>query len=155
MKSEDAKTQNVEYPSVQEMNDDQRIGIVKDIFASVTDKYDFLNRVLSGRRDVAWRKRTVSEMNFFKTNRFLDVATGTGRTLQQIRAAVPHAQLIGTDLSESYLRQANRWLNDGDASLVQLIRANGESLPLADESVQAVTSVFLLHELPGDAAKMC
>ena len=70
--------QNIEYPSVQEMNDDQRIEIVKDIFASVTDKYDFLNRVLSGRRDVAWRKRTVAEMTFFETNRFLDVATGTG-----------------------------------------------------------------------------
>jgi demethylmenaquinone methyltransferase/2-methoxy-6-polyprenyl-1,4-benzoquinol methylase len=67
-----------EYPLVQDMNDDQRIGIVKDIFASVTDKYDFLNRVLSGRRDVAWRNRTVSEMIFFNTNRFLDVATGTG-----------------------------------------------------------------------------
>ena len=40
--------------------------------------------------------------------KILDVATGTGRTLHQIRAAVPHAQLIGTDLSESYLRQANR-----------------------------------------------
>jgi ubiquinone/menaquinone biosynthesis C-methylase UbiE len=83
--------------------------------------------------------------------KILDVATGTGRTLHQIRAAVPHAQLIGTDLSESYLRQANRWLNDGDASLVQLIRANGESLPLAGGSVQAVTSVFLLHELPAEA----
>jgi len=34
-----------EYPSVQEMSDDQRIGIVKDIFASVTDKYDFLKLV--------------------------------------------------------------------------------------------------------------
>ena len=53
-----------EYPSVQDMNDDQRIGIVKDIFASVTDKYDFLNRVLSCGRDVAWRNRTVSEMFF-------------------------------------------------------------------------------------------
>ena len=31
--------------------------------------------------------------------KILDVATGTGRTLHQIRAAVPHAQLIGTDLS--------------------------------------------------------
>jgi len=49
-----------EYASVQEMNDEQHIGIVKDIFASVTDKYDFLNRFLSGRRDVAWRKRAVS-----------------------------------------------------------------------------------------------
>ena len=83
--------------------------------------------------------------------KILDVATGTGRTLHQIRAAIPHAQLIGVDLSESYLRQANRWLNTGDASLVQLIRANGETLPLADGAVQAVTCVFLLHELPDEA----
>ena len=83
--------------------------------------------------------------------RVLDIATGTGRTLQQIRAALPHAELIGTDLSEAYLRQANRWLNTGTNPLVQLIRANGESLPLAEETVQAVTCVFLLHELPGEA----
>ena len=82
--------------------------------------------------------------------RVLDIATGTGRTLQQIRAALPHAELIGTDLSEAYLRQANRWLNTGTNPLVQLIRANGES-SLAEETVQAVTCVFLLHELPGEA----
>ena len=68
-----------DYPYVNQVNDDHKIGIVKDIFASVTDKYDFLNRFLSGRRDVAWRKRTVSEMNFFNTHRFLDVATGIHR----------------------------------------------------------------------------
>ena len=45
----------------------------------------------------------------------LDVATGTGRTLQQIRAALPEATLVGLDLSEAYLRQANRWLNQGTA----------------------------------------
>ena len=97
MKSEDAKTQSVEYPSVQEMNDDQRIGIVKDIFASVTDKYDFLNRVLSGRRDVAWRKRTVSEMNFFKTNRFLDVATGTGDLALDCANTYQEVNVTGVD----------------------------------------------------------
>ena len=97
MKSEDAKTQSVEYPSVQEMNDDQRIGIVKDIFSSVTDKYDFLNRVLSGRRDVAWRKRTVSEMNFFKTNRFLDVATGTGDLALDCANTYQEVNVTGVD----------------------------------------------------------
>ena len=34
---------------------------------------------------------------------------------------------------------------------MQLIRANGESLPLASGTLQGATCVFLLHELPGDA----
>ena len=34
---------------------------------------------------------------------------------------------------------------------MELLRANGERLPLADDGLQAVTCVFLLHELPGDA----
>jgi len=85
------------------------------------------------------------------TLKVLDVATGTGRTLHQIRAALPDATLIGLDLSEAYLRQANRWLNQGRQGLVQLLQGNGEALPFADGSMQAVTCVFLLHELPGDA----
>ena len=83
--------------------------------------------------------------------RILDVATGTGRTLHQIRAALPKASLFGLDLSESYLRQANRWLNKGNESLVQLLQGNGESMPFGNESMQAVTCVFLMHELPGQA----
>ena len=85
------------------------------------------------------------------TLKVLDVATGTGRTLHQTRAALPDATLIGLDLSEAYLRQANRWLNQGRQGLVQLLQGNGEALPFADGSMQAVTCVFLLHELPGDA----
>ena len=83
--------------------------------------------------------------------RILDIATGTGRTLHQIRGALPHAELTGTDLSEAYLRQANRWLNSNNQGLVQLVRANAESLPLASNSIQAATCVFLFHELPGEA----
>ena len=89
--------QKKEYPSVQDMSDDQRIGIVKDIFASVTDRYDFLNRFLSGRRDVAWRKRTVQEMNFFNTNRFLDVATGTGDLALDCANTYPDVIVTGVD----------------------------------------------------------
>ena len=89
--------QKKEYPSVQDMSDDQRIGIVKDIFASVTDKYDFLNRFLSGWRDVAWRKRTVQEMNFFNTNRFLDVATGTGDLALDCANTYPDVIVTGVD----------------------------------------------------------
>jgi ubiquinone/menaquinone biosynthesis C-methylase UbiE len=83
--------------------------------------------------------------------RVLDVATGTGRTLRQLRGALPHAQLVGLDLSTAYLRQANRWLAELPGELPQLVQGNGEQMPFADGSFQALTCVFLLHELPGEA----
>ncbi|MFM8935809.1 MAG: class I SAM-dependent methyltransferase [Vulcanococcus sp.] len=82
--------------------------------------------------------------------RVLDVATGTGRTLRQVRAALPQAQLVGLDLSPAYLRQANRWLSQLPSELPQLVQGNAEAMPFADGSMQAITCVFLLHELPGD-----
>ncbi len=83
--------------------------------------------------------------------RVLDVATGTGRTLHQLRGALPEAQLVGLDLSVAYLRQASRWLGRQPGSLPQLLQGNAEALPFADASMQAVTCVFLLHELPPEA----
>ena len=83
--------------------------------------------------------------------RILDVASGTGRTLRQIRGALPHAQLVGLDLSHAYLRQANRWLSQLPGELPQLVQGNAEAMPFAEGSMQAVTCVFLLHELPGEA----
>jgi len=83
--------------------------------------------------------------------RVLDVATGTGRTLRQLRGALPQAQLVGLDLSTAYLRQANRWLSELPGELPQLVQGNGEAMPFADASVQGITCVFLLHELPGEA----
>ncbi len=83
--------------------------------------------------------------------RILDVATGTGRTLQQIQAARPGASLVGIDLSEAYLRQAGRRLHQSSGALPQLLQGNGEELPFRDASFDAVTCVFLLHELPAEA----
>ena len=83
--------------------------------------------------------------------RVLDMATGTGRTLQQIRAAMPEVELIGLDLSSAYLGQANRWLNNRKGDLIQLVRGNGEDLPFSNNGLQGVTCVFMLHELPSSA----
>ena len=83
--------------------------------------------------------------------RVLDVATGTGRTLRQIRGALPKAQLVGLDLSSAYLRQANKWLGQLPGELPQLVQGNGETMPFAEGTFQGVSCVFLMHELPGEA----
>ena len=60
------------YPPVNQMDQNQRVEIVKDIFSSITGKYDFLNRFLSLRQDLTWRRKTVEQMRFFKSYKFLD-----------------------------------------------------------------------------------
>ncbi len=82
--------------------------------------------------------------------RVLDLATGTGRFLLQLGKALPRARLFGLDLSRPYLDHASRLLGDHDVSL---IHENAEHIPFADSSFDAVTSIFLFHELPKDARR--
>ncbi|MGK7913238.1 MAG: class I SAM-dependent methyltransferase [Synechococcus sp.] len=86
-----------------------------------------------------------------KSTRILDIACGTGRTLRMLRGAFPDSKLFGTDLSPAYLRKANQLLSELSGELPQLLQANAEELPYADKAFDIVTSVFLFHELPGEA----
>jgi ubiquinone/menaquinone biosynthesis C-methylase UbiE len=78
--------------------------------------------------------------------RLLDVGCGTGRFLDSFKQAWPRLPAVGIDLSEAYVAEAKRhlrrwcWLN--------LMVANGEALPVKNESQDAVTSIFMFHELP-------
>ncbi len=138
-----------EYPSVQEMSDDQRIGIVKDIFASVTDKYDFLNRFLSGRQDVAWRKRTVFEMKFFNTNRFLDVATGTGDLALDCANTYPEVNVTGVDFVQEMV---NNGLKKVDAQYlnnrVELKWGDATQIEFDDNSFDVTAIAFGIRNIP-------
>lgn len=82
--------------------------------------------------------------------RLLDVACGTGRFLLQLAQALPQAKLYGLDLSPPYLAHAASLLAGREVSLVN---DNAEAMPWADASFDAVTSVFLFHELPADARR--
>jgi ubiquinone/menaquinone biosynthesis C-methylase UbiE len=86
-----------------------------------------------------------------ETGRILDVACGTGRTLLQMASTLPSAKLYGLDLSPYYLQVARKLLRDvADASLVA---ENAEHMPFCDDYFDAVTSVYLFHELPRNARR--
>ena len=74
----------------------------------------------------------------------LDLACGSGVFLPDLAATFPRARLTGLDLSPAYLAEAARDAR-GRAALVQ---ANAEQLPFADGSLDAVTCIYLFHELP-------
>jgi ubiquinone/menaquinone biosynthesis C-methylase UbiE len=81
--------------------------------------------------------------------RLLDVGCGTGHLLRMLGAALPaEAKLYGIDLSPHYVARAREVLpRDLDVSL---ICDNAEKLPFSDGSFDAVTSIFLLHEVPAE-----
>jgi len=118
------------YFPVRQMTDTERIRAVKEIFSTVTGKYDFLNHLLSLRRDIAWRRFTVRRMRFFKTHRFLDVATGTADLA--IKATQQHlfVKVTGLDFVEAMITVGTRKItNRGLSDRVRLLR--GDALALS------------------------
>jgi ubiquinone/menaquinone biosynthesis C-methylase UbiE len=78
--------------------------------------------------------------------RLLDVGCGTGRFLDFVKQSWPRLPAVGIDMSESYVGEARRHLKRW--CWINLPVAKGEALPLPDASQDAVTSIYLFHELP-------
>jgi ubiquinone/menaquinone biosynthesis C-methylase UbiE len=95
------------------------------------------------------RERQKSE-NANEKMKLLEIACGTGSFLQQIRNSYPEAELTGLDLSPDYIRYARKNLNDPS---INFVTDNAEHLPFADNSLDAVISINMFHELPPDARR--
>src|SRR5438876_1561252 len=78
--------------------------------------------------------------------KLLDVGCGTGRFLDSFKQAWPRLPALGIDLSEAYVAEAKRHLKRW--CWINIAVANGEALPVKSDSQDAVTSIFMLHELP-------
>ncbi len=84
-----------------------------------------------------WRGRDHRDL------RVLDLACGSGAFLENLAATFPRARLAGVDLSTSYLAETRR-----ASKVTALAQANAERLPFADGALDAVTCIYLFHELP-------
>jgi ubiquinone/menaquinone biosynthesis C-methylase UbiE len=78
--------------------------------------------------------------------RLLDLGCGTGRFLDFVKQVWPRLPIIGLDMSDAYVRHARHHLRRW--SRTSFVVSKAETIPLPDSSQDAVTGIFLFHELP-------
>ena len=126
---------------------------VRDMFDRIVPRYDLLNRLMTGGRDIAWRRLAVREAlreRARETCDVLDVATGTGDLAIALRDAGA-GTVIGLDFSAPMLARAAR--KDARSvetanRLVTWLEGDAMALPFPDRAFDAVTVAFGLRNMP-------
>lgn len=115
---------------------------VENMFDNIASKYDFLNRLLSLRIDVFWRKTLVEWLKNDKPKLVLDVATGTGE-LAIVIHKVLGVRVIGLDLSQKMLNvgiEKIKALNLQNE--ISMLKGDAECLPFEDNQFDTVSVAF-------------
>ena len=114
---------------------DAKAVAVQHMFDTISPRYDLVNRVMTFRMDVGWRRKTVKSLALPAGSRVLDLAAGTGDLCRDLQRAGIEA--IGMDLSLGMLRHAK--------TSAPLVQADALRLPVPDASVDGVTCGFALR----------
>ena len=115
----------------------EKVRAVREMFDTIAPRYDLVNRIMTFRMDVRWRKRTVHELRLVPGSVVLDLACGTGDFCREL--AKGHVRPIGVDLSFGMLAAAR--------TEAPLLQADILRLPVPDASVDGATCGFALRNL--------
>ena len=125
------------------------LGFVRDMFEAIAPRYDFLNRLLSLRQDIVWRRNMVKVMKIPVAGRVLDAACGTGDVAIEInRRKGSEAYVTGIDFSPEMLRLGKSKIQSAiKGNRVELLAADAFALPFKPDTFDAVTIAFGIRNI--------
>ena len=126
---------------------------VSGMFGRIAGWYDFLNHSLSLGQDYYWRNLLVRFVRPGPTGRVLDLAAGTMDVTLELARRHPSLRVVAMDFSLPMLAKGRLKIRPDIAPRLSTVLADGRFLPLADESVDAVTIAFGIRNIaPRQAA---
>jgi len=114
-----------------------KAAMVQNMFDAIAPRYDLVNRIMTFRLDVRWRRRAVRDLRLVPGSRVLDLASGTGDLCLDLRRA--GLEPISMDLSFGML--------SNDRSGAPRAQADILRLPVPDGSVDGIICGFALRNL--------
>lgn len=115
---------------------------VSEMFDTISENYDNLNRVISFGIDVKWRKKIVKMVTEKHPEKILDIATGTG-DLAILMANTSAAKIIGLDISAGMLEVGKKKIEQKSLSnKIEMVLGDSEKIPYADNTFDAITVAF-------------
>ena len=116
---------------------DAKAAAVREMFDTIAPRYDLINRIMTFRLDVRWRRKAVRLLALPAGSTVLDLASGTGDLCIDLRDAGQRP--ISVDFSFGMLA--------ADRSGSPRVQADILRMPFPDASVDGVTCGFALRNL--------
>jgi len=110
---------------------------VREMFDTIAPRYDLINRIMTFRLDVRWRRTSVRLLGLPRNSVVLDLASGTGDMCIDLGRAGHRP--VSVDFSFGMLA--------ADRSGAPRVQADILRLPMPDGSVDGVTCGFALRNL--------
>ena len=121
---------------------------VRDKFAAISNKYDFLNSLLSLKADSYWRWVTTRELKEFPQGPVLDLCAGTLPLSLELTRQAPKRTVVAVDFCEDMLRSGLISLPDDERkNRIGPVCGDGEEIPAASEKFWGVTVAFGVRNL--------
>lgn len=116
---------------------DEKVAAVRSMFDAVAPRYDLVNRIMTFRLDVRWRRLAVGSLALRRDSVVVDLACGTGDLCRELDAAGLVA--VGVDLSFGMLSAAR--------TAAPLVQGDALRLPVRSGAADGATCGFALRNL--------
>jgi len=146
MKQTQDNTTHFGYKTV---NEQEKVGMVAEVFHSVAAKYDIMNDLMSMGIHRLWKRQTIASSGVRKGHTILDLAGGTGDLTSKFSQITGETgQVILGDINDSMLKVGREKLRDqGRVGNIEYVQLNAEALPFPDNSFDIITIAFGLRNV--------
>ena len=116
---------------------------IEEMFDNVAPTYDLLNRALSLRIDVLWRRFAIRLLAPDKPQHVLDIATGTGDVALECYKQLQPQHIVGLDLSNQMLSFGREKIAKANLTdKIEMVQGDCENLPFPENTFDAITVAY-------------
>lgn len=113
------------------------------MFDGIAGRYDFMNRFLSARTDVGWRKKAIGWLKKDNPRHILDIATGTADMAIRASRLLQPDRIEGIDISAQMLEIGRKKVDkEGLADKIHLQLGDSETINFGENTFDAGMVAF-------------